>query len=88
MNTIFWLTLAVWTTNPREYKEMAQVGPFETQMQCYSMGALLASEMQSKNDTDNVLGACLPPGQAPKFLDYDSMWGMYKKVTGKSWDDK
>lgn len=73
---MLYLYIAVWLTGtpPKDYKLVTKVGPFETAQQCYAMGALLASDIQSKDEISNALGSC--KDKEPTFLDMKSMWGM------------
>lgn len=73
---MLYLYMAIWLTgtSPQDYKFVAKVGPFESLQQCFAKGALLANEIQSKDEISNALGSC-KDGE-PKFLDMKSMWEM------------
>jgi hypothetical protein len=89
---MFWLFMAVWLNghDPKDYKMVAKIGPFQTEEECWGIGVLSANEIQSKDDVSNALGACLKSGD-PSFLDFKPMWDMacaFKKKPDLCWLDK
>lgn len=73
----FWLFMAVWVSDPKDYKLVAKLGPFDSAQQCWSMGALVADNIQGKDSVSNALGACMTGDSTPTLMDMKSMWGMY-----------
>jgi len=89
---MFWLWMAVWLNgqSPKDYKLIAKVGPFQTEEECWSAGAVSANAIQSKDDISNALGLCaaeLPPAEHyAQFLAMKSLWEMVCASLGKEFN--